>query len=433
MRNTPGSNPPRLHRRRHPVWGGAAGAFRLIGMTVIVVAASLASAAEPDPDLKEAWDQLEALGYLATGEDAAPADGGEPPVRIHVEGSAYAGPTYFSSGHASKAFLIDMDGRILHEWEYVLSTVVEPKRRFWRRMYVYPNGDALAVFEAKGGGIAKIDAQSNELWARTNGAHHDLQVMDDGSIFVLTRTVEIDPEIDRRLPIHHDRVTRLSADGEVLQEWSVVDALRGTPWESQLVYRDKGDLLHTNALEVLDGSHTGGHRAFRAGRILLSFWGTDALALLDPIMGKIVWYEKGPWRGQHQPSLLANGNILLLNNNPVVVDDSPVDEAGEKQPGPSEILEYDPVVRKVVWRYAGTAGEKNFFTSLSGSVALLPNGNYLASLSFQSRAVEITREGRIVWEYRSPFVIDGKVAHTPEFVRLPADFPIDWARPGVAK
>ena len=327
-----------------------------------------------------------------------------------------------------------MDGRILHEWEYVLPTVVEPKRRFWRRMHLFPNGDALAIFEGRGGGIAKVDKDSNEIWALSNGAHHDLHVEADGTIYVLTRTVEVDPALDPRLPIHHDRVTKLSPEGELLEEWSIIEALRGTPWEADLVYRDGGDLLHTNTLEVLDGSHAGGHRAFRAGRFLLSFRGTNALAVLDPFLRKVVWYEKGPWNAQHQPTLLPNGNVLLLNNNsdgavlaPGANNDWRVATAGDAG-GPSEILEYDPVSREVVWRYAGTPGEKKFYTSLAGSVARLPNGNLLASLSFQGRALEVTPDGRIVWEYRTPFAIDGRVANSPEFVRLPADFPLDWAR-----
>lgn len=389
---------------------------------------------ERDPEQQRAWEQLEALGYLAIGDDAAsPAE--EPPVRIHRAGEAYEGPTYFTSGHAPKAFLIGMDGRVLHEWEYVLPTVVEPTRRFWRRMYLYPNGDALAVFEARGGGIAKIDARSNEIWAVTNNAHHDLHVMGDGTIFVLTRTIEIDPTINPTLPIHHDKVTKLSPDGDVLEEWSILEALRGTPWESEILYRNRGDILHTNTLEVLAGRHSGGHPAFRQGRFLLSFRGTNALAVMDPFIGKIAWYEKGPWSAQHQPSLLDNGNILLLNNNSRVdPPDTPkghlqaavTDRDGASKAGPSEILEYDPVARKVVWRYAGAPGDKEFYTRAAGSVELLPNGNYLASLSFQGRAVEISRKGRIVWEYRAPFEIDGKIANTPEYVRLSADFPLDW-------
>lgn len=390
-----------------------------------------------DPSQQQAWDELEALGYLAVGDDEIIP--GDALVRIYDPAHAYHGPTHFTSGHAPKAFLIGMDGRILHEWEYVLPTVVDPKRRFWRRMHLFENGDALAIFEGRGGGIAKIDALSNEIWALSNNAHHDLQVMNDGSIYLLTRTIEIDPKVHRRLPIHHDRVTKLSAGGEVLAQWSILDALRDTIWESEISYRDRGDLFHVNTLEVLDGSHTGGHPAFQQGRFLLSFRVTNALAVMDPVLGKIVWYEKGPWKSQHQPSLLANGNILLFNNygsqkQGVQKQGLPKERArgaaksdgGASERGPSEILEYDPVAQEVVWRYAGTPGEKKFYSGAAGSVARLPNGNLLASLSFQGRAVEITRAGRIVWEYRAPFEIEGKVPNTPEYVRHPADFPLDW-------
>ncbi len=145
---------------------------------------------------------------------------------------------------------------------------------------------------------------------------------------------------------------------------------------------------------------------------------------MDPLLGKLVWYEKGPWKSQHQPSLLANGNILLFNNDGSSTQDPKDPVASES--GPSEILEYDPMAREVVWRYAGSPDEKKFYSNLAGSVARLPNGNLLASLSFQGRAVEVTRDGRTVWEYRAPFEVNGKVANTPEYVRLPPDFPLDW-------
>jgi hypothetical protein len=400
----------------------------LLLLTLCALAAGCSADSDRDLEQQQAWDQLEALGYLAVGDDQTSPDG-DAPVRSYHPAQAYNGPTHFTSGHAPKAFLIAMDGRVLHQWEYLLPTVVDPKRRFWRRMHLFENGDVLAIFEGRGGGIAKIDAGSNEIWALSNNAHHDLQVMEDGSIYLLTRTIEVDPKVHRRLPIHHDRVTKLSADGEVLAQWSILDALRGTIWESEISYRGRGDLFHVNTLEVLDGSHSGGHPAFQRGRFLLSFRVTNALALMDPVVGKIVWYQKGPWRSQHQPSLLANGNILLFNNHGSRKDGAAralASNGKATERGPSEILEYDPVARKVVWRYAGTPGQKKFYSGAAGSVARLPNGNLLASLSFQGRAVEITPAGRIVWEYRAPFEIDGKVPNTPEYVRLPRDFPLDW-------
>lgn len=366
---------------------------------------------------KEDFARLEALGYLNLTEQDAALEGAG--LRSHLLDRAYQGYTYFSAGHAPVGLLMDMEGRILHEWRALLPSVEYPRHRFWRRMYVYPNGDALAIFEGKGGGILKVDRDSNLLWSLSNDAHHDLEVMEDGRIYVLTREVRMVEDIHPERPIIAEAVTLLDADGSQLDRWSILDAFRGTEWEGELRWREpesgfEGDLFHTNTLEVLDGAHAHRHPAFAEGNFLLSFRHTSGIAILDPVERKIIWNRKGPWDGQHQPTFLPNGNILLLSNN-------------RSTEGPSTVIEYDPVADAIVWQYEGVPGAEPFYTEHAGSVSQLPNGNVLVSLSFQGRAVELTRDKQIVWEYVAPFSKNGKTAMTPEYVRLPPDFPIDWA------
>jgi hypothetical protein len=46
-------------------------------------------------------------------------------VTIHKPGQTYDGYTLYTSGHAQKAFLISMDGTIVHEWGL-------PIRQIWK-------------------------------------------------------------------------------------------------------------------------------------------------------------------------------------------------------------------------------------------------------------------------------------------------------------
>ena len=119
-----------------------------------------------------------------------------------------------------------------------------------------------------------------------------------------------------------------------------------------------------------------------------------AVVSLDPDAEKITWVLTGQWRGQHQASLLDNGNILLFDNL----------GGNKEQPfrrNQSEVLEVDPVSHRIEWRF-GSTPESPLFSRFLGYVRRLPNGNTLITESAQGRIIEVSRDGRIVWEYLSP-------------------------------
>jgi hypothetical protein len=84
----------------------------------------------------------------------------------------------------------------------------------------------------------------------------------------------------------------------------------------------------------------------------------------------------------------------------------------------------------VIWAYRGTP-QNGFHTESCGSNQRLPNGNTLISESDSSRTFEVDAEGQIVWEFYNPARAGEEnqlIATLFEVVRLPVDFPIDWAR-----
>ena len=106
----------------------------------------------------------------------------------------------------------------------------------------------------------------------------------------------------------------------------------------------------------------------------------------------------GLWRGQHQPTMLENGNLLLFDNQGL---------SGTQ----SRILEIVPLTQEVVWSYQGSE-ESRFFSDTCGSSARLDNGNTLITETDNGRAFEVTAAGDIVWEYMSPF----RPSEDPSFV-----------------
>ena len=156
--------------------------------------------------------------------------------------------------------------------------------------------------------------------------------------------------------------------------------------------------------------------AFEKGNVLTAMRAIDTIAVLDLEQTKLVWARRGTFRKQHDPKILDNRHMLLFDNRGT--------------PGKSAILEFDPISGRLVWEYRGTP-ESPFFSKTCGAAERLPNGNTLVTESDRGRAFEVTPAKEIVWEFENPHRAGDEgefIATLFELTRLPASFPIDWAR-----
>lgn len=368
------------------------------------------------PDLtaeqREEIERLRSLAYLAGSQPAAGRSTG---VTVAVEGT-WDGLNLVTDGHRPWAALLDMEGRTLHEWgldyreAFPESDLPGDARgsKFWRRVHLLPGGDLLAIYE--GSGLIRLDRNSHLVWAYPGWAHHDLEVTPDGSIWVLTRRAEMLPRFNDLRPVLHDFITRLDLDGRPLSEVSVLAAIERSPWGRGLraLMAPHGDVLHTNTLEILDGAATHRLPAFAAGSALVSMREIDTVAVVDLADERVTWALAGLWVEQHQPTIVGDGRLLVFDNR-----------GGPE--GRSRVLELDPATQEVHWEYGSREG---LYSATCGSNQRLPNGNTLITESDNGRALEVTREGRIVWEYRTPHRAGAQqelVATLFEVVRLPVD------------
>ncbi len=362
-------------------------------------------------------ERLMALGYVS-GSVAAGAAAG---VTVHDPERAFDGVNFMTSGHGPEALLVDMDGRVLHTWRCEFQEAWPGRAlprggvnsEFWRRAYLYPNGDVLAIFE--GLGLIKLDRDSRLLWKYDGFCHHDMAVLDDGRILVLEREPRIVPWIDPVSPVLEDFVTTLSPSGKLLSRVSLLGAFADSDYSSVLDRIERpGDVLHTNTVEVLDSTLEARSPAFRSGRVLVSVLMLDTIAVVDLEEERVTWALSGLWRQQHQPTVLPDGGMLVFDN-----------EAG---PGVSRVLEIDPFTQEIMWLYEGGV-DGEFYSSTCGSNQRLPNGNTLITESDNGRAFEVTRDKDIVWEFVNPYRAgeDGELIATLfEVVRLAPDFPAYW-------
>ena len=380
-------------------------------------------------ELADEIDELRAIGYLS-GSSAAPDASG---VLLHDPDAAAGGLNLYTSGHAPEAILMDMDGAVLHRWRREFGEVWPPESfadrpgyfevDYWRRAHLFPDGSLLAIYE--GFGIVKLDRDANLLWSYPRadaasllgepGAHHDMFVADDGRIWVLTRRAHVLERVNPGWPILEDFITVLSPAGEPLETFSLLEAFERSPFKTLLGrIAERGDIFHTNTIEIFDGRHAERSSIFARGNALISLRELNVIAIVDTRAHEVVWAITGLARRQHQPTLLDNGNMLLFDNffNATA----------------SRVIELDPLSQQIVWAWPPDPAA-DFFSATCGSNQRLANGNTLITETDRGRSVEVDAAGNIVWEFLNPQRAgddDELIASLFEVVRLPADYAGGW-------
>ncbi len=303
-------------------------------------------------------------------------------------------------------YLIDMEGNLLHTWRSDLKDDLVVLGQ------MLDNGDLLTFTIDKR--FMKLDWDSNVLWENNLRAHHDFYVAENGDIYTLARKDSVVFYKGMPFPILEDFIAVLSPEGRLLKTFNIYKSVEDEYSLREIVpiykkilkpknliqlisrkitgdhlfKRDRFlDIMHTNTVELLNRDIPG---VGDKGGILLSIREIDLIGVLDTDKNQLVWkWGPGHISKQHRPTVLDNNNILLFDNG--------------RNKGFSRILEIDPADKKIVWNY-NSDGSKDFYTSKSGSCQQLPNNNILISQSHAGRVFELTRDGKVVWEYYNPHV-----------------------------
>lgn len=366
--------------------------------------------------------------------NAAHMPGPDGKFSVVLNDPTFAGKGYnlVVSAHAQEAILIDMDGKPVHKWARRFDEIwakapqipdyedQEPgywaDNIYWRRAHLFANGDILVIYETPyhtpyGLGLAKLDKDSNVIWKLDENVHHDTAVGPHGEIYVLGQLINkkgyagypalVPPFID-------DTMLIVTPDGAVQKKLSIVQAFLKSHYAAMLALTSsnlRGDVMHTNTVQYIDAAAAEKFAFAEEGQLLISMREMDVIAVLDPKTERIVWARTGLWQAQHEPVMLDNGRILLFDN-----------KGNRGKGGASRIIEYDPAKGSIDWRFVGTAKEP-LHSGVYGSVQRLGNGNTMIVESTNGRAMEVTPEGKIVWDYRSPHrkMIDDQQYVSPLF------------------
>jgi hypothetical protein len=328
-------------------------------------------------------------------------------VLRHDPERAFQGYTVFAVASRMSVFLLDMDGRIVHEWK-IPEGVAESKGASsmfgWLQPHVdaatlLPNGDIIVVYAQPGVGAygfaaLRLDKNSNVVWRYDGKAHHVVKVVGNRVYSIaqeFTRANSKHPvETLRGMGYLDDEVLVLDTDGHLVTKASVIDMMLNSPslhLGERIPFNVGGDPIHTNAIEVITEDNARFIPNAKPGDVLLSLRYTNMIVLADLQSRSIKWVLRGSWEGQHDVRLLPNGHITLFDNDGDLTNT-----------GRSRVIEVDPMTGGIVWSYNGTQMDP-LYTENRGGAQRLPNGNTLVNESNTGRMIEVAANGDVVWEY----------------------------------
>jgi Arylsulfotransferase (ASST) len=320
-------------------------------------------------------------------------------------------------------YLIDLQGEVVHTWQMPYAPGLSGY--LTERGTLLYNGRTsedgfLSRFPFKGGVVLEADWNGKVLWEVRHPDHHHLGILLRNGNVLLNCLGRVPPDIARQvkggaedhdLPsalyapqpqadagtMYADYLAELTPAGQTVWEWrswehldpltdgiAEVQALR-TLWA-----------MGNSVLELPDGD------------ILASYRPISTVIRIDRKTGEIRW-KLGPptLAGQHAPTPLENGNILIFDNGVHRLDD----------PLPfSRVIEIDPATNAIKWTYQDRP-VSNFFSPRMGNAQRLPNGNTLINEASFGRFFEVTGDGQVVWEYINPFFGGRSHAETNEVFR----------------
>jgi hypothetical protein len=147
---------------------------------------------------------------------------------------------------------------------------------------------------------------------------------------------------------------------------------------------------------------------FEAGDVLLSLRSLNLVMAVDPESQEVRWYRFGIGRRQHDPDWLADGRILVFDNN--------------MNRGPSRIVAVDPATYDVEVLVDGAGYD--FHTGIRGKHQRLPDGTVAITSAMQGRVFEVAPDGAVTFE-----LVNFRDAETKDEVVVISEarwLPPDW-------
>jgi hypothetical protein len=388
----------------------------------------------------------------------------------------WSGFTVLSPLGEQAAVVIDMNGKVVKQWDGFVNSAGGPVR-------ILPGGHVVAAVgtnppKQESLALEQRDFDGNVVWRIDRGVqiergddtvwslrqHHDWQRADfpagyyspeaapsleGANTLVLAHTSHRVPAVTEARELDDDWIVEYSWDGEILWEWKAgehIDEFNFSEEARAAIAAAPGfggsfDWSHLNSATWLGPNHwyDDGDERFAPDNVIISSRTASFVAIIARD-GSVVW-QIGPDYsatreerrirqiiGQHQAHMIPKGlpgagNILIFDNGgssgygpPSAIAQN---GSGIYARATSRIVEIDPVTLELVWSYNGP----NFYSVNISGVQRLENGNTLITEGAGGRLFEVTADGDIVWEYLHPVFSGGRGSNA---VYRAYRVPYDW-------
>jgi hypothetical protein len=276
--------------------------------------------------------------------------------------------------------IIDRDGNLI----WFLPDVAKHKNI--RNLNLNKDGNLTFVTDR----AYEIDIRGNVLWEspeKLQGVHvnyhHDLKKLNNGNFLCVA-----EKDADQGRP-PYSLVFEITPNNEI--KWL---------WDEEQHYKDDTQFR---------GSHLNAASLDKSGRNLyISNRNLSSIMKIEVATGKIIYSINTLFSGQHSVSEMANGDVLLFNNN----------TAQDRNNGASSILAVSPPraknACKIAWEYVFKfANARMNFAGKLGDADELKNGNILVYTGNGGMCFEVTKDQEVVWECISEQYIPEQDAYLP--------------------
>ena len=259
------------------------------------------------------------------------------------------GTTIFADNHnlaRPRIVEVNLLGEVV--WQYL---VPDHLRQFTNPGFdVEPLANGNLLFVLPRNGVYEIERSGKVVWAYLNSqVSHDADRLPNGNTLIAFGAQ------DRR---EDAQLKEVNPRGEIVWQWFARDYFNVPPYTD--IFED--GWTHTNAVTRLPNGNT-----------LISLRNFHFVAELDPRGAVVQTIGKGIFQYQHDPEMLPNGNLLLINHT-----------------DPNRVFEFDLRASKMVWQYPVPR-------QLVRDANRLPNGNTLITGS--TTLFELSPQNKIVWQF----------------------------------
>ena len=273
-----------------------------------------------------------------------------------------------------------------------------------RYMITHPvlEADGSLVFQGMGTPLVKVDACSNVQWTIDGQFHHAIEKGPDGAYWTAKLTTPSSVPLTAK-NFADDTLVQVSPDGEILLEKSIGMIFLENDLE-YLVYTGDDytrDPFHLNDVQPVfeDGPF------WKKGDLFLSLRNLSAIVQYRPSTNKVIWYQEGPWLGQHDVDIISDHEISVFNNHTAVAPGG-----GEFVLESNEVHILDFSTGEVRSPYKDAFVRNNVKTVTDGLSTILENGDVFVEEQNFGRLVVLSPEGDVRWSYVNR-ASNGKIYH----------------------